>query len=308
MSAASVPYAMELPDRVRKERYFDPDFYALECEQLWPRVWQMACRLEEIPAVGRRGRVRDPRSVRDRRAHRATARCAAFQNACRHRGVKLVDGRDTCATGFVCPFHGWCYDLDGTNTFVPRAGTFAEHNLQPGDIDLRAVRCELWGGCAWINLDDDAPPLRDCIEPAATVLDAWKVESMRAEWWRAFRLPVNWKLAQEAFMEQYHVLETHPQLRIPGRFPPRDRREPSTRDAFVDAELHYLRTMNEGMAGMVHATDVAVAERMRDIELPADPAGARSAWDRALNEAVTELAPRRRRGRARSQRARRGAA
>ena len=54
------------------------------------------------------------------------------------------------------------------------------------------------------------------------MLDAWKVESMRAEWWRAFRLPVNWKLAQEAFMEQYHVLETHPQLRIPGRFPPRD--------------------------------------------------------------------------------------
>ena len=37
---------------MRKERYFDPDFYALECEQLWPRVWQMACRLEEIPAVG----------------------------------------------------------------------------------------------------------------------------------------------------------------------------------------------------------------------------------------------------------------
>ena len=24
-------------------------------------------------------------------------------------------------------------------------------------------------------------------------------ESLRTEWWRAFRLPVNWKLAQEAF-------------------------------------------------------------------------------------------------------------
>ena len=48
-SALPVPYAMELPDRVPKERYFDPDFYAMEAEQLWPRVWQMACRLEEIP-------------------------------------------------------------------------------------------------------------------------------------------------------------------------------------------------------------------------------------------------------------------
>ena len=132
------------------------------------------------------------------------------------------------------------------------------------------VRCETWGGCAWINLDDDAPPLRQCIEPAATILDAWKVESMRAEWWYAFRLPVNWKLAEEAFMEQYHVLETHPQLRIPGRYPPRDGSAFDPR-AFVDAELHYLRTMSEGMAGMVHANDVRIAEGLRDIELPGRP-------------------------------------
>ena len=47
--ALPVPYAMEIPDRVRKERYFDPDFFRMEAELLWPRVWQMACRLEEIP-------------------------------------------------------------------------------------------------------------------------------------------------------------------------------------------------------------------------------------------------------------------
>ena len=90
------------------------------------------------------------------------------------------------------------------------ARTFAEHNLQPDDINLMPVRCEVWGGCAWINLDDDAPPLRQCIEPFATILDAWKVESLRTEWWYACRLPVNWKLAEEAFVEQYHVVETHP--------------------------------------------------------------------------------------------------
>ena len=48
-SALPVPYAIEVPDRVRKERYYDPDFYAMEAELIWPRVWQMACRLEEIP-------------------------------------------------------------------------------------------------------------------------------------------------------------------------------------------------------------------------------------------------------------------
>ena len=48
-TALPVPHAIAVPDRVPKARYVDPDFYRLECEQLWPRVWQMACRLEEIP-------------------------------------------------------------------------------------------------------------------------------------------------------------------------------------------------------------------------------------------------------------------
>ena len=222
-SALPVPYAMEFPDRARKERYFDPDFYQMEVDLLWPRVWQMACRLEEIPKPHDfvEYQILDQSIVVVRTEDLGVR---AFQNTCRHRGVRVAEGRGTCESGFICPFHGWCYGPDGKNTFVTQSKTFAEHNLQPEDLDLTPVRCEVWGGCAWINLDDDAPPLRQCIEPFATILDAWKVESMRAEWWYACRLPVNWKLAEEAFMEQYHVIETHPQLVIPGRIPPRQRR------------------------------------------------------------------------------------
>jgi len=210
---------------------------------------------------------------------------AAYQNACRHRGVKVVQGRGTLKSGFTCPFHGWCYGLDGKNTFVSRAKSFSEHNLESADIDLVPVRCELWGACAWINLDPGAPPLRSCIEPFASILDAWKVEAMRAEWWESFRLPVNWKLAQEAFLEQYHVIETHPELVIPKRFAPKDPAafDPAT---FVEAELHYLHVMSEGMGGMVHANDVAVAEAQRGRELSNDPTEAMARWHANLNEAV----------------------
>ncbi len=284
-SALTVPFALESPDRAPKERYFDPDFYALETEQLWPRVWQMACRLEEIPEPNdfAEYEILD-QSVVVVRTEELGVR--AFQNACRHRGVKVAAGHGNCANGLTCPFHGWCYGPDGKNTFVTQSKSFAEHNLDPADLDLTPVRCEMWGGCAWINLDDDAPPLRECIEPFATILDAWNVESMRAEWWYACRLPTNWKLCEEAFMEQYHVIQAHPQLVIPGRFPPRQREtfDPRT---FVDAELHYLRMMSEGMAGMVHANDVRIAEGMRDIELPADPDLAISIWNRTLNDEVT---------------------
>jgi Rieske 2Fe-2S family protein len=83
-----VLYAMEVADRVRKERYYDPDFYALEAELLWPRVWQMACRLEEIP------QPRDfveyeflDQSVIVLRGDDMSVR--AFQNVCRHRGGRV---------------------------------------------------------------------------------------------------------------------------------------------------------------------------------------------------------------------------
>jgi phenylpropionate dioxygenase-like ring-hydroxylating dioxygenase large terminal subunit len=283
--ALPVPYAMEIPDRVRKERYFDPHFFGLETELLWPRVWQMACRLEEIPRPNDfvEYQILD-QSVIVVRTEELGVR--AFQNACRHRGVRVVEGRGSCESGFTCPFHGWCYGPDGKNTFIPRARTFSEHNLRPEELDLVPVRCELWGGCAWINLDRDAPPLRQSIEPAASILDAWKVASLRAEWWYACRLPVNWKLAVEAFVEAYHVVESHPQLVIPTRYGLREG-APFDPRAFVEADLEYLRSMSEGMAGMVHANDVRIAEGLGDIELPSDPSLATATWKRALNDAVT---------------------
>ena len=50
---------------------------------------------------------------------------SAYYNSCRHRGMKLVEGSGS-RRSFVCPFHGWCWGLDGKNTFVLRAEEFDE--------------------------------------------------------------------------------------------------------------------------------------------------------------------------------------
>src|SRR3954464_13904325 len=106
-----VPFPIVNPNRIPKERYYDQAFYDLEAEQLWPRVWQMACRLEEIPDPGDfvEYEILD-QSVMVRRAVDMSGRW--FQNASRHRGVRSGDGRGTCDGAFVCPFHGWSYGLD----------------------------------------------------------------------------------------------------------------------------------------------------------------------------------------------------
>ena len=67
------------------------------------------------------------------------------------------------------------------------------------------------------------------------------------------------------------MVETHPAAAHPRtRYALRDG-APFDPRAFIDADIHYLRTMSDGMAGMVHANDVRIAEGLRDIELPADP-------------------------------------
>ena len=274
-----VPWAVQTPDRIPKQRYYDPEFYALETELFWPRVWQMACRLEEIPKPGDfvEYEILD-QSVIVVRLDGENVR--AYHNACRHRGVKLVEGNGS-RRSFVCPFHGWCWSLDGCNTFVARPEVFDEHNLCSSDVQLVPVRCELWGGCAWINLDDDAPVLRECQEPFASIYDEWKVESLRTEWWQSCLLPVNWKLATAAFMEGYHVPQTHPQL-----LPSAQRSGSSSVPEVIRTSLYFMRTLGEGMGGMTHVNDIRIAEGLQGIKLPDDPTAAMATWRSTLNDAV----------------------
>ncbi|MGC1739604.1 RHO alpha subunit C-terminal catalytic domain-containing protein, partial [Mycobacterium sp.] len=133
-----------------------------------------------------------------------------------------------------------------------------------------------------INLDDNAPPLRDWMEPFASIYDAWKVESLRVEWWQSCRLPVNWKLATAAFMEGYHVPQTHPQL-LPSA---QTGTSSEAVHPVVASSLYFMRTLGDGMGGMTHENDIRVAEGLQTITLPSDPAEALAGWRSALNDAV----------------------
>ena len=109
---------------------------------------------------------------------------------------------------------------------------------------------------------------------------------MRVEWWQSCRLPVNWKLATAAFMEGYHVPQTHPQL-LPSSMPKTSK--PSAQPpGLTQTNLYFMRTLGEGMAGMTHENDIRIAEGLQNMELPADPAAAMAAWRSTLNDAVVD--------------------
>jgi nitrite reductase/ring-hydroxylating ferredoxin subunit len=293
-----LPFRVTDPERIPTRRYFDQQFYDLECERVWPHIWQMACRLEQIPEPGDWVEYRNLNKsvivVRTRDGVKA------FHNACRHRGVELASGHGNCrATGFICPFHGWRWNMDGVNTFVYGKHLFSERQLSGPDLALRPCRVELWGGCAFINFDDDAPSFRDTIGPVADRLEAHGMSRLRSEWWYATVLPANWKVAMEAFMEGYHVMRTHPQLHevLPTLYASMYGRETELVAAAANADFdvrdelkrqyRHLELLSEGMAGMVHAKELAIAGELLEHELPDDPVKAIQMWFGVVQDQIT---------------------
>jgi phenylpropionate dioxygenase-like ring-hydroxylating dioxygenase large terminal subunit len=281
----AIPFAMRDPLHVPRERYFDREFFELEKERLWPRVWQMACRLEEIPEPGDfvEYEICDESILVVRQRDRSVK---AFFNACRHRATQLCKGAGRFGAGQIaCPFHGWRWNLDGSSSFVYAAGGFAPELLEPDDLRLRECRVDLWGACVWINMDPDARPLREALSPAAALLDLVGVEQMRVWWWKETLLNANWKIAQEAFHEGFHVMATHPQLtfgegeeyawanveytafenghaRFQGRFDASAGGISEGRDA--DAFIERSRTLWEGQDAMTLERDLRVFQSVKE--------------------------------------------
>jgi len=201
--------ARELPVvRVPVERYVSREFHDLEMEKVWKRAWQMACREESLPEPGDHVvyEIGDSSIVVVRGEDR---RIRAFHNVCLHRGRRLKD-RAGRASELRCPFHGWSWNLDGTPREVPCQWDFPHAKRE--EFGLPEVRVGTWQGFVFVNLDPDCIPLEQHLGDLPQHFEVWPLEERYTEAHVAHLMPCNWKVLQEAFMEAYHVIATHPHL------------------------------------------------------------------------------------------------
>jgi nitrite reductase/ring-hydroxylating ferredoxin subunit len=193
------------------DRYIDPAYAKKEYDSLWKRTWQFACREEHIPEVGDY-HVYDIGHYSFIITRVAENDIRAYYNACLHRGTKLrASGTEGNASEFKCSFHGWSWNVDGTNKEVICPWDFP--HVDPKKFSLPQAKVETLAGFVFINMDPNAPSLADYFGPAAMAhIKAWKLEDRYCYLHVVKRIPCNWKLNIEAFMEAYHVIETHPQV------------------------------------------------------------------------------------------------
>ena len=195
---------------IAPRRYFDPEFHGLEVEHVWRRVWQMACREEQIPAVGDTVlyEIGDASLIVVRTE---ADRIRAFHNSCLHRGTQLRTGSGH-VKAFRCPFHGFTWNIDGTLHDIPCEWDFP--HLDRDTFCLPEAQVGTWGGFVFVNLDPQAAPLDDYLEDLPWHFQDWPLEDRYLAAHVVRIMPCNWKVALEAFIEAYHTMATHPQLLV----------------------------------------------------------------------------------------------
>jgi nitrite reductase/ring-hydroxylating ferredoxin subunit len=197
------------PTIVDPSIYYSRDFFDLEVERLWKRVWQMACHEDDIPNIGD-SLVYDIASLSFIIVRTGEDEIKAYPNACLHRGRSLLTEDAAELHEFRCPFHGWAWKLDGKLKEVPCQWDFP--TVSEKTHSLPHVNVGLWGGFVFINPDENAAPLKEFLGDIDRHFEPIPFERRYKSVHVAKKLRCNWKAAQEAFMEAYHVVATHPTL------------------------------------------------------------------------------------------------
>ena len=194
-------------DDIPTSRFTSREWHEREVEQMWKRVWQFACREEQIPHVGSHI-VYDIANLSFIVVRTAPDEIKAYYNSCLHRGRQLKDHGGRCSE-FRCPYHGFTWALDGTLAAIPARWDF-EH-VDDGDFSLPEAKLSTWGGFVFINPDPNACSLEEYLGELPAQFERWKLEDRYIQGHVQKIIRANWKIVQEAFCESYHAACTHPQ-------------------------------------------------------------------------------------------------
>lgn len=195
-------------DPVPASRYYSREYFQKEVDHVWSKIWQMACREEEIPNSGDYV-IYDIVGKSFIVTRTASGEIRAYYNTCLHRGRKLVT-LNGCKDEFRCPYHGMAWNTDGTFKDNPIDWDFPQ--WEGRDMSLPQAQVGTWGGFVFINMDPHAKPLMDTLKTLAEHFERYDFPNRYKAVHVTKVVRCNWKALAEAFMESHHSITTHPQI------------------------------------------------------------------------------------------------
>jgi phenylpropionate dioxygenase-like ring-hydroxylating dioxygenase large terminal subunit len=139
----------------------------------------------------------------------------AFLNVCRHRSASVeVKPCGSNKRAFVCPYHGWSYDLTGLLVGITDSAAF-------GDVDrsqygLRRLKVAEKYGLVWVvptaleQGEDAGLDIDSYLGPLQVDLSGWNMQDWELHSSEPIRPRMNWKLVIDTFLELYHFRYLHP--------------------------------------------------------------------------------------------------
>ncbi|HEY5855275.1 MAG TPA: aromatic ring-hydroxylating dioxygenase subunit alpha [Aldersonia sp.] len=266
----------------------DPEFYEAERNAIFKRTWLNVGRVERLPRTGSyftRELACLGTSLIIVKGRDGVIR--ALHNVCRHRGNKLVwndfpneETSGSCRQ-FACKYHAWRYDLDGKLSYVQQEGEFFDLDKQ--EYGLVSVRCEVWEGFIFINLDDNARPLREYLGKYAEGIEGYPFHEMTEVYSYRAEIGSNWKLFIDAFAEFYHAPVLHQKQAV------KDEADKLMSTGFeaLHYDLQSPHSMISSWGGMSPPKDLAMVKPIERVLR----SGLFGPWDRPDIEGLDPLPP-----------------
>ena len=190
--------------------YSNAELFELEYDALFLRRWQLAGHVNDVPEIG------DFMTTEIGRDSIAVIRgkdlkLRAFLNVCRHRASRILTGSGTCRGVVRCPYHGWTYRLDGSLMAIPQEENFS--GVDRSQLSLHEVQLEVFRGLVFVRVTGNGPGIADHFAHTAHYFDSYgvadyeKIAETKTQVWN-----VNWKVAWDNYLENYHIPIGHPSL------------------------------------------------------------------------------------------------
>ncbi|MEM7508193.1 MAG: aromatic ring-hydroxylating dioxygenase subunit alpha [Pseudomonadota bacterium] len=195
--------------------YVDPAIFEREKEAIFYRTWQYVTHMSAFSAPGDYVTLK----ICDQNIFvmmGGDGALRAFYNVCRHRAHELLsEPQGNVKSVIVCPYHAWTFEREGRL----RGARFSDQrpDFDKADYGLRQIRLEVFCGCIFVNLDDEAERLtemvggvEDDIRDMAPYLDRLKMLSSETDMLGETRQKAGWKVVVDNYVECYHCQHAHP--------------------------------------------------------------------------------------------------
>ena len=187
-----------------RQFYTSETVYKMDIQHYWNHSWIWVGHINQIPNVGDfflfDYGYESVIIARDKNDS-----VNAFLNVCRHRGSRVCIEKSGNTRLFVCPYHAWTYELNGSL----RAAREMEDNFNTADYSLKKVNLRIFHGLIFICVDDNPPNIDEGLLQLEPLVEPFEFENLKIVHSANYPVAANWKLALENYMECYHCAPAH---------------------------------------------------------------------------------------------------